>query len=177
MSAYIVDVAHIDALVTAAAIRSQISGPVSYWHDDEHHSGPVTRDDKTALGKMLMAENEKSIMYRYPDTQSDGQPLHDRMPGPAGYDGADYYQYPDTLLDPLDPVSLIKMIHCYEYQSCEHPGWKTSRAKAFCDALLHRQMQRLPGYDSAPWNYTYPAGRDPRKGDLPKVISLLDLAR
>ena len=83
MSAYIVDVAHIDALVTAAAIRSQISGPVSYWHDGEHHSGPVTRDDKTALGKMLMAENEKSIMYRYPDTQSDGQPLHDRMPGPA----------------------------------------------------------------------------------------------
>lgn len=179
MSAYIVSFDHIDMLVAAASQRSPVSGTVGYWHDPEQkrYPGPETRDDRTALGRLLLEENEKSIMYRYPDTVSGGTPIYDRMPGPADYGGVDAYEYPATVLDVLDPVTILKIIHCYEYQSCEHPEWKTSKAKSFCDALAKRQISRLPGYDSAPWGYHYPEGSDPRRDDVPVVISLLDLAR
>jgi len=48
-------------------------------------------------------------------------------------------------------VELIKALHCYEYQSCEHPGWRTSQAHSFCRALERRLIGELPGYDDAPW--------------------------
>lgn len=175
MSAYIVDLAHIDMLVSAATLGRV--GWSLYYHNGQHHPTPKTRADKTALGKMLLAENEKSIMYRYPDTEAGGVPLYDRMPGTIGYNGAQSYEYPDTMLDPLDAVSTLKLIECYEYQSCEHPGWAGSQAKAFCDGLRTAMISRLPGYSEAWWEYVYPEGQDPRKDDVPKVISLSDLAR
>lgn len=172
MSAYIVDLAHIDMLVSAAALGCV--GWSLYHHDGKHHSVPKTRADKTALGRLLLSENEKSIMHRYPDTEAG---RYDRMPAPVGYGGALAYEYPDTILDPLDAVSTLKLIDCYEYQSCEHPGWAGSQAKAFCDGLRLATISRLPGYSEAWWEYVYPKGQDPRKDDVPKVISLSDLAR
>jgi hypothetical protein len=45
----------------------------------------------------------------------------------------------------------LKAISCYEYQSCEHPGWRKSEAHAFCEALRDMAIGCLPGYDDAPW--------------------------
>jgi hypothetical protein len=46
---------------------------------------------------------------------------------------------------------LLNAVHCYEYQACEHPGWETSEAHAFCKALERRLISKLPGYNDGPW--------------------------
>ena len=52
---------------------------------------------------------------------------------------------------PADPVAVLKALDCYEYQACEDGGWEASEALAFCEALRHRAVGRLPGYEAAPW--------------------------
>jgi hypothetical protein len=49
---------------------------------------------------------------------------------------------------------LLNALHAYTYQSCEHNGWETSQAKAFCDALRDRLISTLPGYNDGPWTIT-----------------------
>ena len=49
------------------------------------------------------------------------------------------------------PVAVLKAISCYEYQSCEHPGWHTSEARQFCSVLRDHMISMLPGYDDAQW--------------------------
>jgi len=50
------------------------------------------------------------------------------------------------------PVITLSLISCYEYQSCEHPEWRTSEARAICEALRKLAIRNLPGYDEAPWH-------------------------
>ena len=88
------------------------------------------------VGQMLIRENHLSVNFRY-----------DERPTVTLEDP---YRF-NMRLRPIDPVQVLKALNCYEYQSCEHPGWKTSEAKAFCDALRHSTIHRLPGYDDAEW--------------------------
>ena len=46
---------------------------------------------------------------------------------------------------------LLNAIRGYQYQTCEHPSWETSEAKAFCEALQQRLISMLPGYRNGPW--------------------------
>ena len=54
----------------------------------------------------------------------------------------------------VSPVVILSAIACYEYQSCEHPGWATSEAHDFCHALRIKMIRMLPGYADAPWEVT-----------------------
>lgn len=100
-------------------------------------------DDADDVGRMLLAENIASVAHRYADD------TFDELPGPVRKTRVeDYrYRYPGR----FDPVTLLKAIDCYAYQSCEHPRWAYSKANAFCCALRRRLIARLPGYDAAPW--------------------------
>ena len=49
---------------------------------------------------------------------------------------------------------MLGAINCYEYQACEHPGWKASEARSFCEALTARMIHMLPGYGNGPWEVT-----------------------
>ncbi len=69
--------------------------------------------------------------YRY--AQAEGEEPYEFSPLPG---------VPDT-------VVVLKAIACYEYQSREHPGWKTSEAKRFCDALAAHTLRHLPGWEKA----------------------------
>jgi hypothetical protein len=51
-------------------------------------------------------------------------------------------------------VEGLSIIACFEYQACEHPGWGTSEAHAFCGALRMKLIHCLPGYPAAPWEWT-----------------------
>lgn len=107
--------------------------------------GYVTPDE---LGLMLAAENLASIHYRYPDTVGSNE----NVPGPCDAYWADY-----TYADPgyrLTPAETLAALACYDYQSCEHPGWRTSEAFRFCDALRHAITRFIPGYEEAPWEWT-----------------------
>ena len=43
----------------------------------------------------------------------------------------------------LDLVRLYGVLQCYEYQSCEHPGWESSAAHGHCEAMRQLLLRAL----------------------------------
>lgn len=146
MSAWIVDKVHIDAMVQVA-LDSGTGMPFSWYHENERHQ--LTINTKDTVGSMLWRENHMSVNARY-DENTDT---------PA-------YRFERT--QEFSPVQMLKAIDCYEYQSCEHDGWEASSAKAFCTELRAALINRLPGYDDAPWGLS-------ERGNAP--ISLFEMSQ
>jgi hypothetical protein len=188
MSAFVVSKEHIDVLVQAALHGAKDSEPTYHgdtlrWQIDP--AGPFSRENVRELvayegasanyqpmtpdefGDMLVRENVRSVIGRYPDTL-DGTP----MPGPIQEYWNAPYRFPEgvkpmvpgmaaivvaahpdieTTVRRLTSVEVLKTIHCLNYQSCEHAEWETSEAKSALEALSEAITHRLPGYDAAPW--------------------------
>ena len=96
MSAYVVDPAHIDVLLSVAinGPRGRVAGhPGDGWHPPyvnellDDRSGPLTAEDADRAGRVLLAECIESVSYRYPDDTLDELPVHDRCPGPSNTNG------------------------------------------------------------------------------------------
>lgn len=150
MSAFIVDQYHIDQLVSTGLrgaegnIRQRHAGPLTWYYGNPTQLGKLDSSTADRVGQMLWAENFASVQYRYPtDTP-------ETLPGPIGITPAyaTFYTYTQPRRR-LTAVEAFKAIACYEYQSCEHPGWETSEARAFCRALEHAIIRSLPGWDDA----------------------------
>ena len=158
MSAFVTEKAHIDALLTTA-----LKGPGGetgrQWHrwaggtlswsvkDASQTFGYSIRrlelGNADEIGEMLTNAMVASVTYRYPDDENE-------LPGPINAWYMLPYRYQQG--QRLTIVQAIKAIQCYEYQSCEHPGWRTSEAKEFCSALMSRLIVDLPGYEDAAWD-------------------------
>jgi hypothetical protein len=159
MSAFMVGKTHIDAMVTAAAdiVHGHHDSGLRWWKTERYTGewgevGYSDRDQQSATGMMLWAENLASIHARYPDTLEGGM-----YPGPADFTADDVLAYRFTRVSGrIDPVAILKAIACYEYQSCEHEGWLASEARQFCIALQHKMICALPGYVTAPWEIDNP---------------------
>jgi hypothetical protein len=129
MSAYIVSRKTIDQLVTALRTYA------------------VSEEDTRMLGQDLWDENVVSVAHLY---KSDD--LND-LPGVIGEDYRYSYCAPKRTLTALETYGLQR---CYQYQSCEHPGWKTSEAYRLVKALearleaqlgkTYEQICKMPGY-------------------------------
>jgi hypothetical protein len=122
MSAFMGSDAHISALVNAA-VKYEIALPREWATPAE-------------LFAVLVCENSASLRARYDDravVMFDSSP-HRFISGPA-----------------LPPLHVMKLAQSYAYQSCEHDGWKTSKAKRWIDNLIAGLIYKLPGYDAAPW--------------------------
>jgi hypothetical protein len=167
MSAWIVDKAHIDLLVRVALDSGR--DPLRWWQVDEEGkyagwreldelgkglddearaaSGVYTPDE---LGAMLWTENVCSVSYRYPSDSPASRPgpLSDDIDGEAIS-----YQYVNPGYT-MTPGEAFRAIDCLDYQSCEHPGWRTSEAFAFLQALRERLCTQVDGYGSAPWGWS-----------------------
>ena len=130
-SAGLVSKQHIDLLVSA---RHETSGAVSDYID-------TWRDkDDNFVGQQLWDENMKSLSERYGA---------DRAPGMFKFPKTKYrYTKPHEAMDPL---AILKQVHCYMYQSNEHDGWESSQAKKYCEELEKELVKRHPAYDAAPW--------------------------
>ena len=155
MSAFEVDPTHIDVLISAALVGDHY-GPLSWYHGEIPETLPgealpshedylerlrttkreVTRDNAGMWGALLVAENRRSVNHRYDE---------DELEEPY-----EFTQYAGT----FNPVAILKALDCYEYQSCEHPEWKASEAKSFCNALRSHMWHTLPGYKDAKWEVT-----------------------
>lgn len=155
MSAWIVSKLHIDVVVQALT------------------QGEIVVD-RTAdeVGQALWQENLNSIHYRYEDTAE----THSDYPGPVSFKGpktvAAYRYAPPTpgrlkvaynhqyyRLAPGEEITLdalLKVVGCYEYQTCEHPEWEASEAfkwvEVLTDNLLRAGATReSEAYNRAPW--------------------------
>lgn len=156
MSAFVVDKVHIDLLVTAAGcvIPSEHRSGLSWYFEPRDNRAPVDQfpnlerrelpymdaDESHAVGQMLWGENLLSIEFRYPDTLDGGN-----WPGPCSFEGwtsVQAYTF-ERVPGTVAPWVVLDALSCYDYQSCEHPGWRTSEAKAFCEALTHKMLSML----------------------------------
>jgi hypothetical protein len=149
MSAFVVGSPHIDAMV-ALAVYGPKGGQrrwdrFSYYHRNLRHE--VNNDTADQLGSMLWAENERSVAYRYPDAQ------RDELPGPIEREEPTSYRFSVTAARPT-AIEGLKLLRCFEYQSCETPDWEQSEAWSFCDDRKDCLVASLPGYDEAPWEWT-----------------------
>lgn len=121
MSAWIVSKNHIDYLVTAMAQYGTLDTNAHY------------------AGQKLWKENVKSVAYRYPNDAPA------ERPGPVLKHGVQPSTYKHTpYKEPIEPIAVLKQIACYEYQSCEHDGWKTSWAYLVMRDLEARVLSSLP---------------------------------
>jgi hypothetical protein len=110
-------------------------GPTATISAQENQRG-LTTETADSVGAMLLRENHESVNFRYDEKPkiTIGDPYRFKQPMKA-----------------IEPVQVLKAIACYEYQSCEHPGWEVSEAKEFCEALRIHAINSLPGYDDAAW--------------------------
>ena len=126
MSAYIVADAHIDALISYA-----IKTNVSFYF--ENGRTDITRNSANDIGQILLDENYRSVNHRYRGEEGDA-PRYKIKPHAV-----------------LEPVVILKLINCLDYQSCETDDWKASKAYAVLDAIKDQAIRNLPGYEAAPW--------------------------
>jgi hypothetical protein len=129
MSAYIVDDAHIDALIDIAEQYEReyrgIGRGQLYWYFGNPDQSRSLRDQtKTEIGRMLQAENARSVGYRYREGQD-----------PAALT----YVYRPTKRE-YTPSQALMAIRGFEYQACETPDWDRTEAHAFCRALFRRAV-------------------------------------
>lgn len=143
MSAFVVDKAHISAILRAVLPLRETDGPV--WQ----HGGntyQASRLSANCIGQLLLSECVKSVQHRYPQ----GKP--NELPGRVDAEWLEPFVFERIGRVPT-PVEAIKLIDCLEYQSCEHPGWETSQARVCCEALRRYLLGRLPGYEDAAWSW------------------------
>lgn len=155
MSAYVHTVEHVRALVNGGLIYADRSRPVAWGTrpltPDEleraYRSGAPWGPEAAAIaasvhreltpatagmiGAMLLAENQRSVNFRYGEDEI--EPV--------------YVHGPDARLYSI--VEVLVALDGYEYQAGEHPEWATSEAAYFCDALRRSLVRALPGYDAA----------------------------
>jgi hypothetical protein len=128
MSAWIVSKRHIDYMVTAI-VRAELMNE--------------TPDE---IGRILWRENLASVAYRYPNDK-DGE-----RPGPEGFRDMDTEIYTWTETPELTPGGVAKTFACYDYQSCEHPGWDGSEAEVVTTKLIEA-IGNIEWPTEVPWGW------------------------
>lgn len=151
MSAYICSTDHF-AYLAAAALHPRLnpySGSFRWHHKDPLKRGSVGAGDfekAVEIANVLMLENVRSVSHRYP-----GQKSSAGLPGEGAGAPITKQQVAEWVFIAPEPVEILKSIACLSYQSCEHPEWEQSEAKAFLDALEGAAIAALVGYEQAPW--------------------------
>jgi hypothetical protein len=125
MSAFTVGQDHIDLLVTAMVLTMD--------NIPNEHGTSVTA---AHLGQTLLAENYASVNYRYEEQTT--VPVYEFNPVME--------LMPPRKPTPWHWVQAYKAFSCYEYQSCEHPGWKDSTAKLWVDRMTLELDLLLAGH-------------------------------
>lgn len=140
MSANVVSEEHIRYLLNAGMSR-RINLHGFHWDAPDGsvhalHRVETSEKELQRLGQALWDENFKSVNARY---------RGERGKAPRYVHG----RHSDA--KPVDPLTVLKLIDGYEYQSNEHDGWEKSEPYAFCHALRLMAIRALDGYNDAPW--------------------------
>jgi hypothetical protein len=138
MSAFLVDEIHINLIVTAAIDLGLVANL-----PPANDGVTITAANAEAFGRMLWAENARSVAYRYP--RDDHGELNAEV---AGYR---FKRYP-----PLTPHAAAKIIAAYNYQACETPDYDETPAAyavaAFAPLLpVYSGANERPEFARIPW--------------------------
>ena len=146
MSAFIVSKQHIDAICSAALTYPKWG--IHWCVEDEPWKQLRRGDEPSRVGQMLWHTNVASVATRYDDCAPG------KWPGPTGLtlDTVLAYRYQPPRSVPT-VVEALKLLDCYEYQSCEHEEWESSEARNFVESLRRALIKELPGYDHAAWDW------------------------
>lgn len=160
MSAFVVGDATIDVMLDCliAAVSQRPYFSRLYWRDaagqpkffDRHDAEDIEK--LTALGNMLLAENARSVGFRYSEGQNPCALLYRYRPAPR-----EVWLHPAgrTPSSVITANAALKNIACYEYQTCECDDWEDTEAYRFCAALKERIAETaLPGRNDDPWGFT-----------------------
>lgn len=159
MSAYLVDVETIDAIVSAWI---SLGDPRSGWSPSAGPSRTDRQERANEIGRLLWRANLDNLTGLYPSASPRDLPAHadvDALPEPLGLDAlVGGYTFTACPIEPerirLLFGRILKIVASYEYQSCDADAWSASRACAFVEALRLEIIGRLPGYAAGPWGTT-----------------------
>lgn len=168
MSAYICNPDHIKALALFAVSGRTEPAISTRWleHQLEGQSAElraqVTWGDRQNIAEtvanILHAENIRSVSDRYeePATYANGMST-DNLPGLCERPERIAVTSRESFNPPVtNPVHILKMCDCLEYQSCETEDYRETLAYKILEAIRAAAVRRLAGYDAAPWEYTKP---------------------
>jgi hypothetical protein len=127
MSAFVCSKNHVSALAHYAATKQVWTG-----------TGSAKPEDFKSIYTILAAENVRSVCHRYQD---------DRAENYLGFVSGRGVK-PHVV---VDPVTIIKLADCLDYQSCETDDWKETTAYRILQGIRSAAIRSLPGYDAAPW--------------------------
>lgn len=152
MSTFMVPIEHVRAMINAGLQNREHDGPLSWsvrqlTQDERDRAyrpgapwGPeidqvaqetmrqLTRDTAGTVGAMLLAQNRRSVDFRYNETDIEEPYIH-------------------RLSSERSPVAMLRAVSCYEYQACETPDWEDTEVARFCQALRAHLIRQLDGYD------------------------------
>jgi hypothetical protein len=126
MSAWLLPNRHIDTLVAWASRNG-----ASYYHGEARR---YVNEDECRIAAELYAENVRSLNCRYKENEPT-----------EGY----VFKWPSGYKPLPDPIVILKMCNCYDYQACETDSYPQSEAYAIVDGIRHEAIRKLPGYDGA----------------------------
>ncbi len=153
MSAFIVDPAHVDVILSVA-----VHGPLKPAYGDwtppyvnqlleaDGQSGPLSLETIDLAGQRLLQRCVTSV------SSLTGEPLGN-LPGPMPNPVPGQYEWTD-FGRALTPVEACTALDCYEYQSSEDAAWWPSGANVFCHRLRRALVRQIRGYREAPPHWT-----------------------
>lgn len=151
MSAFFLPKTHIDLLVSAAV-------EWKLWAGLPGASPPncvaIAPEHADVVGRMLWTENAASVRRRY-DLSESGEEAVAYAELVAGYRWTRWFG--------IDPAAVVGFVRCYDYQSCEHDGWRSSDARDFTTRLIAEAAERLAKAalgDAYPWLASDPVRND-----------------
>lgn len=134
VSAFLLSQKHINALALAMVRAQDNRGQeISFYYPAEERF--VRMNPQECVNELLRA-NLESIDARYGKEKG--------LPVPA-------YVYDQFAPFNFEPVQVLKLANCFEYQACEADAWKASLAHAIIQVIVGHFIRRLPGYDEAEW--------------------------
>ena len=144
MSAFVVSHDHIDALLTFARDK-RLQSRLSYFIDRQAPK-PL---GWSAIGAVLLTENERSVCHRYSDC------VPGNCPGKIGEVATGYHFRPFEQFSLMSYerkcVWVIKGCNCFDYQACETDDYAQSTACQLIEQIRAAAIRALPGYEDAPW--------------------------
>lgn len=123
------------AACVSGLITNRGSYTFSYHHGGQRHKvSPGDLEAVARVATVLNTENLASLHYRYPRDSEFAADTPETLT-------AKVKEIP--VFTHYKPLQLIQSCRYYGYQSCEHPGWKESEAKAIMDSLEEAAVSAL----------------------------------